>query len=287
MQDEEFYRQRAEKTKQTNLERYGVEHVFQNPEVAAKTKQTNLVRYGVENVMQSTKVQQKKIKTCLDRYGIDNPAKLLEFQIKRAKTTLERYGVEHYNQLPEMKDYLKKNCTAWLAESYAAGGPLKGITRPEEWNQKQSETVAKLIDEGKWKASYKTAIRGSYRSTKSKRAQEYFRSSYELRCHHHLNGREDVEWYEYEPFSIPYRDTEGKQRWYFPDFVIQFRATPLLLVEVKNDYSLKTGITKKKVEAASQLVAKMGMTFEVWSDGVINQMAKVSEIPVELYTLSE
>ena len=48
-----------------------------------------------------------------------------------------------------MRDYLRENCPQWLQESWDAGGPMKGITRPEEWSQKQRETVMQLMDEGK------------------------------------------------------------------------------------------------------------------------------------------
>ena len=48
-----------EKTKQTCLKKYGVEHTFQIPEVKEKIKQTNLKRYGVEYVGQSEIIKEK------------------------------------------------------------------------------------------------------------------------------------------------------------------------------------------------------------------------------------
>ena len=38
-----------EKTKQTNIERYGSEYTFKNKEIKEKCKTTSLRRYGVEN----------------------------------------------------------------------------------------------------------------------------------------------------------------------------------------------------------------------------------------------
>jgi len=38
-----------EKAKQTNIERYGVEHAFQAEQFKEKIKQTNIERYGVDH----------------------------------------------------------------------------------------------------------------------------------------------------------------------------------------------------------------------------------------------
>jgi len=42
-----------EKTKITNLEKYGVENVFQNEDIKNKIKETNLIKYGVEYTAQN------------------------------------------------------------------------------------------------------------------------------------------------------------------------------------------------------------------------------------------
>jgi hypothetical protein len=236
--DEEFYRKRAEKTKQTNLKLYGVEHAAQSEEKKAKAKKTFQEKYGTDHPMQNAEVQAKKDQTCLDRYGVDNVAKLPEVREKMIKTMMENFGVEHYNQLPEMRDYLRENCKEWLADSYAAGGPNKGIIRPEEWNNKQRETVLDLIDQGKWNVGPGYSITGVYRSAKCKKKAPGFRSSYELKVHWHLDNNPDVEWYDYEPFRVPYRDAAGKQRAYIIDFVVKYRGKDrLVAIEVKNDYT--------------------------------------------------
>ena len=38
-----------------------------------KTKQTNLIKYGVEYPSQSKKIREKSKQTCLKRYGIEYP----------------------------------------------------------------------------------------------------------------------------------------------------------------------------------------------------------------------
>ncbi len=83
-----------EKTKQTNLEKYGVETPLQNEEVKQKIKKTNLERYGVENPSQNEEVKEKK-KQATDYILISK---------KYKKTNLERYGVEYYFQSKEFKE---------------------------------------------------------------------------------------------------------------------------------------------------------------------------------------
>ena len=51
------------KTRQTNLEKYGVEYPFQSKEVQEKMKQTNLEKYGVENILQVKEVRDKIFQT--------------------------------------------------------------------------------------------------------------------------------------------------------------------------------------------------------------------------------
>ena len=158
--DEEFKKQWLEKHKQTSLERYGVEHPMHLDETKERQKKTIQEKYGVDHPMQSEEVKKKTKKTNMERYGVENVAQTPEVRIKMAQTTLQRYGVEHYNQLPEMKDYLRENCREWLAESWANPW-AKGIVRPEEWNQRQRETITDLILKGKWNAGHKNTWRGS------------------------------------------------------------------------------------------------------------------------------
>lgn len=54
---------------QNNLEKYGVEHTFQIPEVREKIKKTNLERYGTTNPLESEVIRNKIEETNLQRYG--------------------------------------------------------------------------------------------------------------------------------------------------------------------------------------------------------------------------
>lgn len=69
---EEFYRNRAEKTKQTNLEKYGCKNPFQSEEIKNKIKQTNIERYGVPVPTQNPNIRHKGQITCMEKYGVPN-----------------------------------------------------------------------------------------------------------------------------------------------------------------------------------------------------------------------
>ena len=61
-----------EKWKQTNLEKYGVEHASQSEEVKEKAKQTTMEKYGVEHASQSEEVKDKIKQTTMEKYGVEH-----------------------------------------------------------------------------------------------------------------------------------------------------------------------------------------------------------------------
>lgn len=264
----------VEKRKETSRLKYGADHPMKNKEIKEKQQSILQEKYGTSVPLQNEQVLAKMQKTVYDRYGVENVAQLPEVQLKMAKTSFEKYGVEHYNQLPEMKEYLRENCKEWLAESWANPW-AKGTVRPEEWNQKQRETIAELIEKNEWTASYKTSKKGRYISKKCKNShQPMFRSNYELKVHIWLDDNKEIEGYEYEPYIIPYVDTEGKKRYYFPDFLIKFCDNEkLMLLEVKNDYSSKMAINISKDLAAKEFSKTENLNYELWLDSKIESLS--------------
>lgn len=103
-----------EKRKKTNLQRYGVENVFESSMIKEKSKQTILDRYGDAQyrIKKAHKTQIEKYgstgfgvksikekieKTCVEKYGVDNVRKSEEIRQKGKQTCLEKYGNENYN----------------------------------------------------------------------------------------------------------------------------------------------------------------------------------------------
>lgn len=261
--DEAFKEAWLEKHKQTSLEKYGVDHPMKTQEVQEKQKQTMQEKYGVDHPYQSQEIMAKMKANNLEKHGVENVAQLPEVRVKMAKTTMERYGVEHYNELPEMKDYLREHCKDWLNEAWANPW-AKGIMRPEEWNEKQRDTISKLIELGEWKAGHKNSWHGYYSANKCKRVNPFFRSGFELLCHWHLDHDEQVEWYHYEPFHILYTKIDGTNGRYHPDFLVKYKQdSDLHLLEVKADYLHDSLEVKAKYESAIQYALSNGMKYRI------------------------
>ena len=92
-----------EKSKQTSIERYGVEHASQSQNAKDKSKQTCIERYGVEYSLQSQEVRDKSKQTCIEKYGVEHAIQSQEVKYKSKQTCIERYGVEYAFQSQEVK----------------------------------------------------------------------------------------------------------------------------------------------------------------------------------------
>lgn len=121
---------KLEKTKKTNLQKYGTENVFANEEIKKKLRMTNLQKYGHEVAFKSEVNQSKFKKAMMDKYGVENPYEVPQIrekmiatnmqkyggpspfsdkkiQEKAKKTNLKKYGVEYALQAPEVRDKVK------------------------------------------------------------------------------------------------------------------------------------------------------------------------------------
>lgn len=79
------------KMKQNNLNKYGVENVFQADTVKNKIKHTNLKRYGYSNPNKSKEISQKVVETKLSKSKEEKESTLK----RRKKTFTEKYGVDN------------------------------------------------------------------------------------------------------------------------------------------------------------------------------------------------
>lgn len=92
------------KTKNSNLEKYGVENVMQLENVKNKMYETNLEKYGHMCSAQSEEIKEKSKNTCFEKYGVDNYLKTDEMREKVKNTCLEKYGVENPMQCKEIRN---------------------------------------------------------------------------------------------------------------------------------------------------------------------------------------
>ena len=100
---------RSCKLKSNNLEKYGVENVFQLDSVKDKSKKTNLEKYGCEFISQSASILEKKQKNCLEKYGETHHLKNKSIYDKLVKTNLSKYGVDNISQHKDVKNKIKQS----------------------------------------------------------------------------------------------------------------------------------------------------------------------------------
>lgn len=86
----------TEKRKQTNIQKYGCEHVLQVDRIKESAKQTCLNRYGSENFATSTGFREALHSANLKKYGVEHPMQLEKYKQQYASTCLEKYGVSNY-----------------------------------------------------------------------------------------------------------------------------------------------------------------------------------------------
>ena len=89
-----------------------------------KSKQTCLEKYGVDNYTKTEEYKIKSKQTCIERYGVDNYTKTEEYKIKSKQTKLQKYGNEKFTNIEKHK----KTCL----EKYG----VDNISKTEEYKQK-------------------------------------------------------------------------------------------------------------------------------------------------------
>jgi very-short-patch-repair endonuclease len=139
------------KSRQTNIEKRGVEYPTQCPEVKQKIKQTVQEKYGVDNVFQSNEIKEKIIETNLKNLGVENPQQSPIIKEKTKNTNLNRYGIENPFQLVD-------RVQAGMVKKYGVTSPLQNAdikaqqqtTNIERYgvpSPAQNELIQKKIEE--------------------------------------------------------------------------------------------------------------------------------------------
>ena len=99
---------KGDKSRKTNMKKYGVESYTQTEEYLEKSKKTNMKKYGVENVFQSEKIKDKIKETNLEKYGFEYNSQREDIKEKTKETNLIRYGFESHLQSDLIKDKIKE-----------------------------------------------------------------------------------------------------------------------------------------------------------------------------------
>jgi len=105
-------KEHKEKIKETNLERYGVEHCNQRKEIQEKRGNTLKNKYGVINVSQIKKVKEKKKETNLEKRGFEYSLQDPKIRKQIEKTNIKKYGFKNVFQNDNIKEKIKESLIA-------------------------------------------------------------------------------------------------------------------------------------------------------------------------------
>ncbi len=84
--------------KNTNKEKYGVEHALQSPIIIKGMKEKLIEKHGVDNVSYLDEVKKKKIETCMVNFGVEHPMQSDKVQEKSRQQVFKDYGVYNISQ---------------------------------------------------------------------------------------------------------------------------------------------------------------------------------------------
>lgn len=115
--------ERIENVKISNLNKYGVENVFNIPEIQEKVKLTIIEKYGVDNVFKCEIIKNQIKLHNLNKYGNENAITSDIIKEKIKSTMIERYGVDHYSKTEDFKMKYKNT----MIERYGVDNPQKSI----------------------------------------------------------------------------------------------------------------------------------------------------------------
>ena len=115
--------QTTEKRKVSNLQKYGVANVFNDPGVQKKIQQTNTERYGNPHAA-SSDVVKSRIAQSWGRFAGGHPWSDPSIREKREKTLLQKYGVRHPILHPEIREKIQDTCMKLYGFANASKSPV-------------------------------------------------------------------------------------------------------------------------------------------------------------------
>lgn len=138
----------VDKAKETNLKKYGSIYASCNSDIANKisntkktnesknkTKKTNIEKYGVENVFQSDEIKEKIKQKLIEKYNVDSPLKNEEIKKRVHQTVLDKYGVDNICFIPESAIVRKNNFNNTIKANKNGRYDIINILRSEDfWN---------------------------------------------------------------------------------------------------------------------------------------------------------
>lgn len=252
---DEQKKQINDKIKQTNIEKYGVDHYTKTEQwkdfclekfggtspygmksTQEKTKQTLMDKYGVDHNFKIPGVQEQIKNTWLEKYGVDNPLKNEEIKQKMIAHNIEKYGFA----CPLQNEEIYKKSKATLFKNHG----VEFSYQNEEIFNKYKKTMLERYGAEFWMQNDQ-----DHTITHISKYKEFILPNGNIA---YLQGYEDYaleevisKKYDYDDIvisnidifkNIPkiYYDYNGSTHRYFPDFYIKSEN---LIIEVKSEYT--------------------------------------------------
>jgi hypothetical protein len=243
------FQNRNEKSKATNLVKYGYENPSQNKEVREKVKATNLTKFGCENPSQNKEIQEKVKATNLIKFGCEYTMQNKEVQEKSKATNLIKFGCEYTMQNKEVQEKSKAtNLTKYGSH------PLQN----KEVQEKRKAT--NLIKYGSHPSqnAYKS-YDYTFPSGRVERIQGYEKYMLNDLLQKENISEDDIIVDRSDVPSVWYEDTKGKKHRYFVDCFIKSQNR---CIEAKSTWTAE----KKQdcIYLKQQSLKDAGYLCEIW-----------------------
>lgn len=121
----------AQKRKQTNIERLGVEHPLQSSFVKDKASLTR----SLWSPEQKAEIERKKTQTFLENWGVKHPMRVSSVMEKRKRTSIELYGTS----FPFERDEIRKKAETTNLERYGVVVPVQSPLIREKVDKKRQK----------------------------------------------------------------------------------------------------------------------------------------------------
>lgn len=150
------YQKRAEKRKQTVLQKYGVDNVMKLESTKQNLRESMLDKYGVDNARKMQSTIDKARQTNVERYGAISYAKSEEGLQQIQNTMKEKYGAKNFMQsdarfavLPEMKEKARQT----QIEKYGASHYAKSDDFKAHLSERKKKEYATKLARGTFNTS--------------------------------------------------------------------------------------------------------------------------------------
>mgnify|MGYP000167671353 CR=1 FL=1 len=266
-----------DKTKNTNLEKFGVEYSMQNKDIQQKSKDTCLEKYGVEYSSQNKDIKDKIREKHINKTDLE----LLEIQNKRKQTTIDKYGVEHHMFNEDVKHKIKEtNLERYGVEHQMFNEDVKHKIKETNLERYGVENVFQNEDvKHKIKETNLERYGVEYPMQNYEIAEKSHKNSYNLK-EYTLPSNNIVKVQGYEPFALDILlkifnendiiierkdipiikyETNKKIFTYYPDIFIPKENK---IIEVKSIWTYNVNLEKNILKQKASI--NNGYNFEFW-----------------------